>query len=149
MGLRFSKEAGEGECPTLLRGCKRIRMTSNLQRLVLGVFYIRFMPTYDYLCESCGHRFEFFQSMNDEKLRECPKEDCDGPVKRLLGTGAGIIFKGGGFYETDYRSESYKSGAKKESEASKGKESKSSGAAASSSKNDGGSGSGSKPSKPD
>ena len=63
--------------------------------------------------------------MNDEKLKDCPREDCDGSVKRLLGTGAGIIFKGGGFYETDYRSESYKSGAKKESEASKPKYSKS------------------------
>ncbi len=82
------------------------------------------MPTYDYVCEKCGHEFEFFQSMNDEKLKDCPQEDCDGAVKRLLGTGAGIIFKGGGFYETDYRSESYKSGAKKESEASKPKESK-------------------------
>ena len=82
------------------------------------------MPTYDYVCEKCEHRFEFFQSMNDEKLKDCPQEDCDGAVKRLLGTGAGIIFKGGGFYETDYRSESYKSGAKKESEASKPKESK-------------------------
>ena len=82
------------------------------------------MPTYDYICEECGYEFEFFQSMNDEKLTDCPKEDCDGKVKRLLGTGAGIIFKGGGFYETDYRSESYKSGAKKESEASKPKESK-------------------------
>ena len=96
------------------------------------------MPTYDYLCEECGHRFEFFQSMNDEKLRDCPKDGCDGPVKRLLGTGAGIIFKGGGFYETDYRSESYKSGAKKESEASKPKESKSSDTSGSGSK--GGSG---------
>ncbi len=97
------------------------------------------MPTYDYLCEKCGHRFEFFQSMNDEKLKDCPKEDCDGVVKRLLGTGAGIIFKGGGFYETDYRSESYKSGAKKESEASKpkeSKESKSGGDSASTSKSD-------------
>ena len=80
------------------------------------------MPTYDYLCESCGHRFEYFQSMNDEKLKDCPLEDCNGPVKRLLGTGAGIIFKGGGFYETDYRSDSYKSGAKKDSEASKSTE---------------------------
>lgn len=85
------------------------------------------MPTYDYVCEKCGHRFEYFQSMNDEKLKDCPQEGCDGAVKRLLGTGAGIIFKGGGFYQTDYRSESYKSGAKKESEASKPKESKSEG----------------------
>ena len=82
------------------------------------------MPTYDYVCEKCGHQFEYFQSMNDEKLKDCPLEDCDGTVKRLLGTGAGIIFKGGGFYETDYRSDSYKSGAKKDSEASKPKEKK-------------------------
>lgn len=77
------------------------------------------MPTYDYRCESCGHQFEVFQGMNDPKLEDCPAEDCDGRVKRLLGTGAGVIFKGGGFYQTDYRSESYKKGAKKESEASK------------------------------
>jgi len=100
------------------------------------------MPTYDYLCESCGHRFEYFQSMNDEKLKDCPLEDCDEPVKRLLGTGAGIIFKGGGFYETDYRSDSYKSGAKKESEASKPKDKGSSDS--SSSKPGSGSDSGSK-----
>ena len=99
------------------------------------------MPTYDYICEKCGYEFEFFQSMNDEKLTDCPKEDCDGTVKRLLGTGAGIIFKGGGFYETDYRSESYKSGAKKESEASKpkeSKESKSGGSSSSASQSDAG-----------
>ncbi len=82
------------------------------------------MPTYDYRCESCGHQFEVFQGMNDPKLEDCPAEDCDGRVKRLLGTGAGVIFKGGGFYQTDYRSESYKKGAKKESEASKPAEKK-------------------------
>lgn len=85
------------------------------------------MPTYDYVCEKCGHQFEYFQSMNDEKLKDCPLEECDGSVKRLLGTGAGIIFKGGGFYQTDYRSDSYKSGAKKESDASKSGSSKSEG----------------------
>jgi len=100
------------------------------------------MPTYDYVCETCGHRFEFFQSMNDEKLKDCPKAECDGAVKRLLGTGAGIIFKGGGFYETDYRSESYKSGAKKESEASKPKKSKSGDSSGSGSKADAGTGGG-------
>lgn len=87
------------------------------------------MPNYDYVCEKCGNQFEVFQSMNDAKLTDCPEEACVGPVKRLLGTGAGIIFKGGGFYQTDYRSESYKQGAKKDSEASKPpakKESKSS-----------------------
>ncbi|BCX50146.1 FmdB family transcriptional regulator [Haloferula helveola] len=77
------------------------------------------MPNYDYVCEKCGHRFEVFQSMNDPKLTDCPAEGCDGSVRRLLGTGAGLIFKGGGFYQTDYRSESYKSGQKKDSETGK------------------------------
>jgi predicted nucleic acid-binding Zn ribbon protein len=57
--------------------------------------------------------------MTDDKLTECPQEGCPGPVRRLLGTGAGIIFKGGGFYETDYRSDSYKKAAKSDSDASK------------------------------
>lgn len=82
------------------------------------------MPTYEYVCEKCGHRFEAFQRMTEEKLTDCPLEGCDGTVRRLLGTGAGIIFKGGGFYETDYRSESYKSGEKKETESSQPKEKK-------------------------
>lgn len=70
------------------------------------------MPNYDYECQTCGHRFEIFQSMNDEKLTACPQPGCDGAVRRLLGTGAGLIFKGAGFYQTDYRSSSYESGAK-------------------------------------
>jgi putative FmdB family regulatory protein len=79
------------------------------------------MPTYDYSCQKCRQTFEAFQSMRDEPFRECPKELCrlpkwgHGKVKRLLGTGAGLIFKGSGFYSTDYRSESYKAAAKKES----------------------------------
>lgn len=73
------------------------------------------MPTYDYQCEKCGHRFEIFQSMKDAKLEDCPLEECDGKVKRLLGTGAGLLFKGGGFYQTDYRSASYQAGAKADS----------------------------------
>ena len=81
------------------------------------------MPNYDYRCETCGHTFEVFQSMKDDKLTDCPQDECPGPVKRLLGTGAGIIFKGGGFYETDYRSSSYKEGQKKEKDAAKPKES--------------------------
>ena len=81
------------------------------------------MPNYDYVCQSCGHRFEVFQSMNDAKLEDCPVEACDGKVKRLLGTGAGLIFKGAGFYQTDYRSNSYQQGAKQDSAASKPAES--------------------------
>jgi putative FmdB family regulatory protein len=77
------------------------------------------MPTYEYQCEACGHEFEVFQSMKDAKLTDCPVETCAGPVRRLLGTGAGVIFKGSGFYETDYRSESYKAGAKKAEESAK------------------------------
>ncbi|PYI46979.1 MAG: FmdB family transcriptional regulator [Verrucomicrobia bacterium] len=79
------------------------------------------MPTYEYSCQKCGQNFEAFQSMRDEPFRECPKEFCQlpkwghGKVKRLLGTGAGLIFKGSGFYATDYRSQSYKEAAKKES----------------------------------
>lgn len=79
------------------------------------------MPNYDYECQKCGHRFEVFQSMNDPKLTDCPQQDCDGSVKRLLGTGGGIIFKGAGFYETDYRSSSYKEGAKAEKSSSESK----------------------------
>ena len=82
------------------------------------------MPNYDYKCEKCAHLFEVFQSMNDPKLTDCPQEGCDGPVKRLLGTGAGIIFKGSGFYQTDYRSESYKAGEIKAYESSAPKKEK-------------------------
>jgi putative FmdB family regulatory protein len=76
------------------------------------------MPNYDYECQKCGKRFEVFQSMNDAKLTDCPQPDCDGQVKRLLGTGGGIIFKGSGFYQTDYRSSSYQAGAKADGAAS-------------------------------
>jgi putative FmdB family regulatory protein len=67
------------------------------------------MPHYDYHCEKCGRTFELFQSMKDEPVTVCPEKCCQqkswgkGKVKRLLGTGAGIIFKGTGFYETDYK----------------------------------------------
>lgn len=60
------------------------------------------MPTYEYACPKCGHTFEVFQSMKDEPLKKCPKCNKTG-VKRLLGTGAGLIFKGSGFYITDYK----------------------------------------------
>jgi putative FmdB family regulatory protein len=70
------------------------------------------MPTYEYECTKCGYEFERFQNMSDEPLKRCPK--CRCKVRRLIGSGAGIIFKGSGFYETDYRSESYKKDASKD-----------------------------------
>jgi putative FmdB family regulatory protein len=79
------------------------------------------MPTYEYLCQKCGHQFEKFQSMKDDALESCPQDLCaqkrwgKGKVKKQLGAGAGLIFKGSGFYITDYRSENYKAGAKKDS----------------------------------
>ena len=75
------------------------------------------MPTYDYECEKCGHEFEVFQSMKDPRLTKCPQKGCRGKVQRKLGTGAGFVFKGSGFYITDYRSEGYKEAAKKDSAA--------------------------------
>ena len=78
------------------------------------------MPTYEYSCDKCGKNFEVFQSMRDAALTECPQQKCQqeewghGKVKRLLGTGAGLILKGSGFYITDYRSNSYKEAAKKD-----------------------------------
>ena len=59
------------------------------------------MPTYEYKCTKCDYLFEKFQRMTDDPLKECPK--CKAPVKRLIGSGAGIIFKGKGFYQTDYK----------------------------------------------
>ena len=81
------------------------------------------MPTYEYSCEKCGGTFELVQSMRDAPLKECAKELCrqkkwgHGKVKRLIGTGAGLIFKGSGFYITDYRSDSYREAAKKDAPA--------------------------------
>ena len=73
------------------------------------------MPTYEYECTKCGSRFERFQGIKAEPLKRCPK--CRYKVKRLLGSGAGIIFKGSGFYQTDYRSVGYKEAEKRESKA--------------------------------
>jgi putative FmdB family regulatory protein len=90
------------------------------------------MPTYDYLCDDCGHKFELFQSITDSLKRKCP--ECGKlKLRRLFGTGAAVVFKGSGFYETDYRSESYKKGAAAEKKA---KESKSSDGKDSSKKTD-------------
>lgn len=76
------------------------------------------MPNYDYVCEKCGHEFEVFQSMNDARLTKCPVRGCRGKVQRKIGTGAGFVFKGSGFYITDYRSEGYKAAAKSDAAAS-------------------------------
>ena len=78
------------------------------------------MPTYDYECGACGHRFEMFQQITARPVRTCPK--CrKRRVRRLIGTGAGVIFKGSGFYQTDYRSDSYRKAAEKEKPAQAGK----------------------------
>jgi len=66
------------------------------------------MPTYDYRCENCNYQFETFQKMSEEPLKICPQ--CNGIVRRLISPGNGFIFKGSGFYTTDYRSDSYKKG---------------------------------------
>ncbi len=73
------------------------------------------MPTYEYICKSCGHEFEKFQSITAEAIKKCP-ECGKNTAKRLIGKGAGVIFKGSGFYETDYRSESYQKSAKADKE---------------------------------
>ena len=76
------------------------------------------MPTYEYECEKCGLIFEEYQSISDKPLTKCKKPDCDGQVKRLISAGAGFLFKGKGFYGTDYRSDSYKKQAKADASSS-------------------------------
>lgn len=79
------------------------------------------MPTYEYVCEKCGHEFEAAQPMSAPPLKTCPEDACarkkwgHGKVKKKISSGAGLLFKGSGFYITDYRSEGYKSAAKKDS----------------------------------
>jgi putative FmdB family regulatory protein len=83
------------------------------------------MPTYEYICAKCGHEFEKYQSMADKALTTCLKEVCAekkwarGRVTRKISTGGGLIFKGSGFYTTDYRSEGYKQAAKKDTDSAK------------------------------
>ena len=102
------------------------------------------MPTYDYECNGCGHTLEIFQGINDPVKKKCP-ECGKNKLKRLFGTGAAIVFKGSGFYQTDYRSESYKKGEKaaKESTSKDGKKSESKKSESKAAKSD------SKPSKSD
>ncbi len=82
------------------------------------------MPTYEYVCSKCGHEFECFQPIADKPLTICPKDRCAhkrwgrGKVKKQISAGAGLLFKGSGFYITDYRSDNYKAGAKKDSASS-------------------------------
>ncbi len=77
------------------------------------------MPTYEYICQNCQHEFEEFQSITAKSLRKCP--ECSKlKLKRKIGIGAGVIFKGGGFYETDYRSEGYKKSAEADKKAQTG-----------------------------
>jgi len=83
------------------------------------------MPTYDYECDACGHEMELFQSITEKPKRKCPS--CGRQkLRRLIGTGSAVLFKGSGFYQTDYRSESYKSGAKADKKPAKGTTAKSS-----------------------
>ncbi len=92
------------------------------------------MPTYDYVCDGCGHAFELFQSITESAKKKCP-ECGKSKLRRLFGTGAAIMFKGSGFYKTDYRSDSYKKRAEadKPQSDSKSSDSKSSGSSSSSS----------------
>ncbi len=90
------------------------------------------MPTYEYKCKKCGFQFEVFQSMTDEPLNQCPT--CKGELVRLIGAGAGLIFKGSGFYITDYRSDSYNKAKKADHSTDTAASSKSSSPPASSKK---------------
>lgn len=82
------------------------------------------MPTYDYICSACGTHHEIFQKITDDPIRKCPA--CKkSKLERQFGTGAAIVFKGSGFYQTDYRSESYKKAASSDSSSNAGSESKS------------------------
>lgn len=78
------------------------------------------MPTYDYVCQACGHRLEIFQSMSDSPKKKCPK-CAKSKLQRQIGAGAAILFKGSGFYQTDYRSSSYSEGAKKDASSGESK----------------------------
>ncbi|HTX21292.1 MAG TPA: zinc ribbon domain-containing protein [Candidatus Aquilonibacter sp.] len=88
------------------------------------------MPTYEYICQKCGSEFEAFQPISAKPLKSCPEELCaqkkwgHGRVKRKIGAGAGLLFKGSGFYITDYRSKNYTEAAKKESAPAKSSDAK-------------------------
>ena len=96
-------------------------MLSSLTILIAASLLSLSMPTYEYVCQKCEHQFETVQSIADQSLAICPKDLCHlkkwgkGKVKRRISTGGGLIFKGSGFYITDYRSDKYKEAAKKDS----------------------------------
>ncbi len=95
------------------------------------------MPTYDYVCDACEHKFEQFQSMKEDVLTKCPK--CKKKkLRRLFGAGAAVVFKGSGFYQTDYRSESYKKSAAADKSSSGGGDSSGSSSSSSTPKSDSG-----------
>ncbi len=98
------------------------------------------MPTYDYRCDGCEHQFEVFQKVDDRQKKTCP-ECGEKKLRRLIGAGGGIIFKGSGFYETDYRSSDYKKRQKEESSSSSSTKSESKDSSSSSKKNKSGDGS--------
>ncbi len=94
------------------------------------------MPTYDYECDACGHRFELFQSISADPEKKCPQ--CKKlKLRRLIGTGAAVVFKGSGFYQTDYRSDSYKKSAAADGSSSSSDSAKSSSEKSSSEKTSG------------
>src|SRR3954464_628594 len=102
----------------------------NLHSAFIILHLIKPMPTYEYECEACGYKFERFQSIKSDAIRKCP-ECGKNKVKRLIGIGAGMIFKGSGFYITDYRDKSYSEKAKAESGAGESKPAEKTGDAAS------------------
>jgi putative FmdB family regulatory protein len=107
-------KTGVGGKIPLLAGMAGLTLCAHLLSVFDSNFAIS-MPTYDYQCQTCGHAFEAKQSMKDPHLTDCPQPGCAGPVQRKIGLGAGFIFKGSGFYITDYRSDAYKAAAKQES----------------------------------
>ena len=105
---------------------RRNERTPEIFRLICPTgFFISFMPTYEYSCEKCGGEFEIVQSISASPLTVCPKGACvqakwgRGRVKRKISAGAGLLFKGSGFYITDYRSEGYKQAARKDAPSTK------------------------------
>jgi putative FmdB family regulatory protein len=121
--LKVKVTTGDARAPRTLTGCAGLYSAFSGRELRPFAPCNSAMPTYEYSCEKCAGAFEIVQSMRDAPLKECPKELCrqkkwgHGKVKRLIGSGAGLIFKGSGFYITDYRTDSYREGAKKDAPA--------------------------------